>query len=148
MSCFSSSMCYTFFIFLLNFETFGNTFLLILMIFKMGTVRKRNTNSDNNKKLPNLVGNETKSKKEVQTKLFSIKLEIYQNMKALQDCFNSVTMSDILNLPSQMKKVLLMRERKRKVIEFDESAWFALKVIVLLTIVTRFYQIDKPAHVW
>ena len=136
------------FVFLLNFETFGNTFLLILMIFKMGTVRKRNTNSDNNKKLPNLVGNETKSKKEVQTKLFSIKLEIYQNMKALQDCFNSVTMSDILNLPSQMKKVLLMRERKRKVIEFDESAWFALKVIVLLTIVTRFYQIDKPAHVW
>ena len=118
------------------------------MILKMGTVRKRNTNSDNNKKLPNLVGNETKSKKEVQTKLFSIKLEIYQNMKALQDCFNSVTMSDIWNLPSQMKKVLLMRERKRKVIEFDESAWFALKVIVLLTIVTRFYQIDKPAHVW
>ena len=118
------------------------------MILKMGTVRKRNTNSGNNKKLPILVGNETKSKKEVQTKLFSIKLEIYQNMKALQDCFNSVTMSDILNLPSQMKKVLLMRERKRKVIEFDESAWFALKVIVLLTIVTRFYQIDKPAHVW
>ena len=141
-------MCYTFYFFLLNFETFGNTFLLIPMILKMGTVRKRNTNSGNNKKLPNLVGNETKSKKEVHTKLFSIKLEIYQNIKALQDCFNSVTMSDIVNLPFHIKKVLLMRERKRKVFEFDESAWLALKVIVLLTIATRFYQIDKPAHVW
>ena len=141
-------MCYTFYFFLLNFETFGNTFLLIPMILKMGTVRKRNTNSGNNKKLPNLVGNETKSKKEVHTKLFSIKLEIYQNIKALQDCFNSVTMSDIVNLPFHIKKVLLIRERKRKVFEFDESAWLALKVIVLLTIATRFYQIDKPAHVW
>ena len=117
----------------------------------MGGLRRRKNDSE--KKFPNLSGsqndknNNDSAQESNDAKIFSVKLEVYQNVRALRNAFSTVRLSDLSKIPGKMLHVLMARERKNE-IKFSSDAKVGLIVITLLTLCTRLYQIGEPHHIW
>ena len=128
---------------------------------KMTTGRSNDTVDDNSITKPVLETNKKEmfpplagvNKKEEIRKVglfISIHLEIYQNVKWFRNLLQTLSLSDLKRLPYNILENLLAKDAKqRRVhISLSRNAWIWFLFVFMLTVSTRLYQVDQPAHIW
>lgn len=79
--------------------------------------------------------------------LLSIRLDVYHNLRSLKENLNAFSVQDFLKIPLYLWSVL--KDRTKHV---DKSitgvSLYAFTIIFALALITRFYAISWPHHVW
>ena len=92
-------------------------------------------------------GNNTEGDNDNNGPLLSIRLDVYHNLRSLKESLNTFSMQDFSKFPLHMWSVL--KDRTKHV---DKSmtgvSLYAFTIIFALALITRFYAISRPHHVW
>ena len=79
--------------------------------------------------------------------LLSIRLDVYHNLRSLKESLNAFSTQDFSKIPLHLWSVL--KDRTKHV---DKSmtgiSLYAFTIIFALALITRFYAISWPHHVW
>ena len=115
------------------------------------TERQQNGSSYQQQKQPNggdSGGNSNDTKSNVDNgPLLSIRLDVYHNLRSLKESLNAFSTQDFSKIPLHLWSVL--KDRTKHV---DKSmtgiSLYAFTIMFALALITRFYAISWPHHVW